>query len=188
MWPAFQQRRAEGERMDQLLKPAAAAELAGVTVDTLHKWCAGDEGPPMLHVGRRLRFERAPLESWLAARAGAGAEAAAAQASASPGRAHQRAPWSAVVDLTERVDPEGTTQDRSWEPEMTLEQVGQQLGATRERVRQIEQCALTKVRCALELQERLGVESWAVLERLRGKSLRYFKAALRELEAPSSPV
>jgi hypothetical protein len=71
---------------------------------------------------------------------------------------------------------------------MTLEQVGQQLGTTRERVRQIERCALTKVRCALELQERLGVGSSAVLERLRGKSLRFFEAALRELEAPASPA
>jgi Helix-turn-helix domain/Sigma-70, region 4 len=175
--------------MDQLLKPTEAADLAGVSVATLHKWCAGGEGPPVLRPRRcLLRFERGALTDWLAARARAAAEAAAAQASASQARARQRVPWSVAIDATVRGDLEGTSQDRGWEPELTLEQVGEQLGTTGARVRQIEQCALTKVRCALELQERLGVASSPVLEQLRGKSLRHFKAALRELEAPASPA
>lgn len=66
---------------------------------------------------------------------------------------------------------------------MSLEQVGQQLGIHRSRVQHIERRALAKVRCALLLEQVLGREAYALLERLRGRPRRDYEAAVRELAA-----
>lgn len=71
---------------------------------------------------------------------------------------------------------------------LTLEQVGQQLGLTRERARQIQQLALIKVRCALAIEEVLGGAAMPVLESLRGRPVRAFKSALRKAKAPPAKV
>lgn len=66
---------------------------------------------------------------------------------------------------------------------MSLREVGRRLGMDRNRVMHIERRALAKVRCALALEEVLGGEAEALLERLRGRPTRDYEAAVRNVKA-----
>lgn len=41
-----------------------AAEFLGVPVSTLYYWSYRDEGPPLLRIGRCLRYEPEALVAW----------------------------------------------------------------------------------------------------------------------------
>jgi len=72
--------------------------------------------------------------------------------------------------------------DRGWLRESSLDEVAEVVGVSRERVRQIEEVALEKVRLGLAIEEQLGVVRAApILAQLRGADLRCFRSALRAL-------
>ncbi len=52
-----------------LLSPAEVSEVLGVKEQTLAVWrCSGRHSLPFLKVGGSIRYRRADLEEWLAAR------------------------------------------------------------------------------------------------------------------------
>jgi excisionase family DNA binding protein len=52
---------------DTLLSPTALATYLDVPVSTVYRWNYIGSGPPLLHVGRHVRYRAAEVETWLAA-------------------------------------------------------------------------------------------------------------------------
>lgn len=53
----------------RLLRPSEAAEILSVSVRTLYAWRIAGEGPPVVKVGKYLRYDEAELERWIDAQA-----------------------------------------------------------------------------------------------------------------------
>jgi excisionase family DNA binding protein len=53
---------------DELLTPAEVATWLQVPLSTLRIWRHRREGPPVVKVGRLLRYSRRDLETWLESR------------------------------------------------------------------------------------------------------------------------
>ena len=60
--------------MEPLLTPQEVADCLGLPKSTLYQWHHRNSGPPVLKVGRHLRYRASDVESWLTER---GSEAAA---------------------------------------------------------------------------------------------------------------
>jgi hypothetical protein len=56
----------EGKQVAERVKVEEASRITGVPVGTLRFWRATDQGPRSYVVGRRLWYDVADLESWLA--------------------------------------------------------------------------------------------------------------------------
>jgi excisionase family DNA binding protein len=50
---------------DDLLTQAQAAVAANVSIDTLRRLASKGAGPPLLRIGRSVRYRRSELTSWL---------------------------------------------------------------------------------------------------------------------------
>ena len=49
----------------QLLSRTEVARILGVAEQTLKLWMAKGEGPPVIHVGRQVRYALSSLNAWL---------------------------------------------------------------------------------------------------------------------------
>jgi excisionase family DNA binding protein len=59
---------------DEFLTIVQAAQLLKVNEHTLYRLCRGTAGPPVVRIGKAIRFSRAALEDW--ARGGGSSRAA----------------------------------------------------------------------------------------------------------------
>lgn len=52
----------------EFLTPEELAEMLGVPLQTIYRWNYVGSGPPVIHLGRRVRYRRADVEQWIDSR------------------------------------------------------------------------------------------------------------------------
>jgi excisionase family DNA binding protein len=52
---------------DKLMSPTELAAYLNVPLATVYRWNHIGSGPPVLHVGRHVRYRPSAVETWLAA-------------------------------------------------------------------------------------------------------------------------
>lgn len=52
--------------METLLSPIDLAEYLGVPISTIYRWNYVGSGPPLLRIGRHIRYRTTDVEKWLA--------------------------------------------------------------------------------------------------------------------------
>jgi predicted DNA-binding transcriptional regulator AlpA len=51
--------------IDTLLSPTALADYLDVPVATVYRWNYVGSGPPVLHIGRHVRYRSGDVQKWL---------------------------------------------------------------------------------------------------------------------------